>query len=265
MKSFTDNKKYLILFWSLFIFPLALVILLFVLISKEKLGPMPSFLELENPEYYLAAEVYSEDRVLLGKISIENLTWTEYEDLSPWLTAALIATEDIRYHRHSGIDIRGLGRAAIRTIILGQNTGGGSTITQQLAKQLYPRDTTRTSALMKKVKLGVTKFKEWQTAVKLERSYTKEEIITMYLNKFDYSYNAVGIRSAANVYFNTTPDSLNIQQSAVLIGMLKASTRYNPVRNYDLMIRRRNVVISQMAKYGYIKPAVARSEERRVG
>ena len=220
---------------------------------------MPSFLELENPEYYLAAEVYSEDRVLLGKISIENLTWTEYEDLSPWLTAALIATEDIRYHRHSGIDIRGLGRAAIRTIILGQNTGGGSTITQQLAKQLYPRDTTRTSALMKKVKLGVTKFKEWQTAVKLERSYTKEEIITMYLNKFDYSYNAVGIRSAANVYFNTTPDSLNIQQSAVLIGMLKASTRYNPVRNYDLMIRRRNVVISQMAKYGYIKPAVADS------
>ncbi len=114
-----------------------------------------------------------------------------------------------------------LGRAVVRTILLGQNTGGGSTITQQLAKQLYPRDTARTSAFIRKIKLGVSKFKEWQTAVKLERSYTKEEIITMYLNKYDFSYNAIGIRSAARVYFNTTPDSLNLQQAAVLIGMLK--------------------------------------------
>ena len=223
---------------------------------------MPSFRQLENPEYYLAAEVFSEDGVLLGKISIENLTWTEYEELSPYLVDALIATEDIRYSRHSGIDIRGLGRAAIRTILLGQNTGGGSTITQQLAKQLYPRDTTRTSAFVKKIKLGVSKFKEWQTAVKLERSYTKEEIITMYLNKFNFSYNAIGIRSAAKVYFNTTPDSLNLEQSAVLIGMLKASTKYNPVRNVDLMLQRRNVVISQMAKYGYLTPAVADSVKK---
>jgi penicillin-binding protein 1A len=259
MKDNISHKKLLIWYWALFIFPFVLIITLFVLISKEKLGPMPSFEELENPEYYLAAEVYSEDDVLLGKISIENLTWTEYKDLSPWLTSALIATEDIRYFRHSGIDIRGLGRAAIRTILMGQNTGGGSTITQQLAKQLYPRDTTRTSAFMRKVKLGLSKFKEWQTAAKLERSYTKEEIITMYLNKFDYSYNAIGIRSAAKVYFNTTPDSLNLQESAVLIGMLKASTRYNPVRNYDLMIQRRNVVLSQMSKYGFITPSVADS------
>jgi penicillin-binding protein 1A len=259
MKGNFNSRKYLIWFWALFSFPFAVVITLFILISKEKLGPMPSFGELENPEYYLAAEVYSEDGVLLGKISIENRTWTEYNDFSPYLTDALIATEDIRYNRHSGIDIRGLGRAAIRTVLLGQSTGGGSTITQQLAKQLYPRDTARISALMKKVKLGVSKFKEWQTAVKLERSYTKEEIITMYLNKFDFSYNAIGIRSAAKVYFNTTPDSLNLQQSAVLIGMLKASTKYNPVRNYDLMLQRRNVVISQMAKYGYITPAVADS------
>lgn len=220
---------------------------------------MPSFRQLENPEYYLAAEVFSEDGVLLGKISIENLTWTEYDELSPFLVDALIATEDIRYTRHSGIDIRGLGRAAIRTIMLGQNTGGGSTITQQLAKQLYPRDTTRSSAFVKKIKLGVSKFKEWQTAVKLERSYTKEEIITMYLNKFNFSYNAIGIRSAAKVYFNTAPDSLNLEQSAVLIGMLKASTKYNPVRNPDLMLQRRNVVISQMAKYGYLAPDFADS------
>ena len=202
------------------------------------MDPCLHFGELENPEYYLAAEVYSEDGVLLGKISIENRTWTEYKDISPYLIDALIATEDIRYYRHSGIDIRGLGRAVIRTILLGQSTGGGSTITQQLAKQLYPRDTARNSALVRKIKLGVSKFKEWQTAVKLERSYTKEEIITMYLNKFDFSYNAIGIRSAAKVYFNTTPDSLNLQQAAVLVGMLKASTRYNPVRNYDLMLQR---------------------------
>jgi len=254
-----NTKKQLIWFWAIFSTPFILVTILFILISKGKLGPMPSFSELENPEYYLAAEVYSEDGAMLGKISIENLTWTEYEDLSPYLTDALVATEDVRYFRHSGIDIRGLGRAAVLTVMLGQNTGGGSTITQQLAKQLYPRDTARTSAFMKKVRLGVSKFKEWQTAVKLERSYTKEEIITMYLNKFDFSYNAKGIRSAAKVYFNTTPDSLNIQQSAVLVGMLKASTRYNPVRNYDLMLRRRNVVISQMEKYGYLTEDVADS------
>ena len=259
MKGNTNNKKYLIWFWALFTFPFIVIIILFVLISKGKLGPMPSFVELENPEYYLAAQVFSEDGVLLGKISIENRTWTEYKDLSHFLTDALIATEDVRYTRHSGIDIKGLGRAAIRTVLMGQSTGGGSTITQQLAKQLYPRDTARNSSVMRKIKLGVSKFKEWQTAIKLERSYTKEEIITMYLNKFDFSYGAIGIRSAARVYFNTTPDSLNLQQSAVLIGMLKASTKYNPVRNYDLMLQRRNIVISQMAKYGYINPELAGS------
>jgi penicillin-binding protein 1A len=259
MKGNTNNNKYLIWFWSLFVFPFIIIIILFVLISRGKLGPMPSFVELENPEYYLAAQVISEDGVLLGKISIENRTWTEYKDLSHYLTDALIATEDVRYNRHSGIDIKGLGRAAIRTVLMGQSTGGGSTITQQLAKQLYPRDTARNSPLMRKVKLGVSKFKEWQTAIKLERSYTKEEIITMYLNKFDFSYGAIGIRSAARVYFNTTPDSLNLQQAAVLIGMLKASTKYNPIRNYDLMLQRRNVVISQMAKYGFINTKLADS------
>jgi penicillin-binding protein 1A len=259
MKGNTDNKKYQIWFWAIFSFPLILVIVLFILISRGKLGPMPSFGELENPEYYLAAQVLSEDGVLLGKISIENRTWTEYKDLSPYLINALIATEDIRFQRHSGIDIRGLGRAAVKTVLMGQGTGGGSTITQQLAKQLYPRDTARNSSLMRKIKLSVSKFKEWQTAIKLERSYTKEEIITMYLNKFDFSFNAIGIRSAARVYFNTTPDSLKLEQAAVLIGMLKASTRYNPVRNYDLMLQRRNVVISQMENYNYISHALADS------
>lgn len=259
MEGKQNSKKYLVWFWSLFILPFVLLILLFILISKEKLGPMPSFTQLENPEYFLDTEVYSDDGSLLGKISLENLTWTDYNDLSPNLVSALIATEDIRYYRHSGIDIRGLGRVAVRTILLGQSSGGGSTITQQLAKQLYPRDTARTSALTKKIRLGMSKFKEWQTAVKLERSYTKEEIIAMYLNKFDFLYNATGIRSAAKMYFNTTPDSLNLQEAAVLVGMLKNSVRYNPVRDSGLMVQRRNVVLSQMAKYGYITASLADS------
>jgi len=220
---------------------------------------MPSFNELENPEYFLAAEIYSEDEVLLGTISIENRTWTDYKDFSPYLVDALIATEDIRYYRHSGIDIRGLARAIVRTILLSQDTGGGSTITQQLAKQLYPRDTAKVSFIMRKIRLGVTKFKEWQTAVKLERSYTKEEIIAMYLNKYDFLYQAIGIQSASRVYFNTTPDSLNIQEAAVLVGMLKNSSAYNPQRYYDRMLKRRNVVLSQMAKYGYLDQAIADS------
>ncbi|MFH0841383.1 MAG: transglycosylase domain-containing protein [Bacteroidota bacterium] len=259
MKGDTVNRKYVIWFWIIAGLPFIVIIALFILITNEKLGPMPSFSELENPEYYLAAEVYSEDEALLGKISIENRTWTNYKDLSPYLVEALIATEDIRYYRHSGIDIRGLARAVVKTILMGQNTGGGSTITQQLAKQLYPRDTAKLSAFTRTLRLGVSKFKEWQTAVKLEKSYTKEEIIAMYLNKYDFLYHAIGIRSAARVYFDTTPDSLNIQQAALLVGMLKNSSQFNPVRFPDRMLSRRNVVLSQMAKYGYIEPAVADS------
>lgn len=262
MKGKTNNRKYLIWFWTLFALPFIFVIVLFILISDEKLGPMPSFEELENPENNLAAEVYSEDGVLLGKYYIQNRTWTEYKEISPYVTDALIATEDIRFYRHSGIDIRGLGRVFVRTMLLGQNTGGGSTITQQLAKNLFPRDLSNDPAIIKKIRLGVYKFKEWQTAVKLEKSYTKEEIITMYLNIFDFIYNAVGIRSAAQVYFNTTPDSLNVQQATTLVGMLKNSAKFNPVRNYDIMLARRNVVLTQMAKYGYLTPAIADSVKK---
>ncbi|MBA4322900.1 MAG: penicillin-binding protein, partial [Odoribacter sp.] len=258
MKGNKQHRKYLIWFWILFALPFVFVTFLFIMISKEKLGPMPSFGELENPKNNLAAEVYSEDLVLLGKYYLQNRTWTDYKKISPSVIDALIATEDIRFYRHSGIDLRALGRA-FSGFLSGKNKGGGSTITQQLAKQLYPRDTARVSVLTRKIRLAVTKFKEWQTAVKLERSYTKEEIITMYLNVFDFVYNAVGIRSAAQVYFNTTPDSLNLQQAAVLVGMLKNSALYNPVRNPALMLARRNVVFSQMAKYGYLTPAVADS------
>ena len=262
MKGNKSNRKYLIWFWAIFSLPFIIIIALFILISKGKMGPMPSFAELENPKYNLAAEVYSDDGVLLGKISIENRTWTDYNDLSPYLVNALVATEDIRYYRHSGVDVRGLGRAMFRTILLGQNTGGGSTITQQLAKQLYPRDTSTVSSFTRKMRLAVSKFKEWQTAVKLENRYTKDEIITMYLNKYDFLYHAIGIKSAARVYFNTTPDSLNLQEAATLIGMLKNSSAFNPVKYYDRMFQRRNVVLSQMTKYGYIKPSLADSVKK---
>ncbi len=253
-------RKHIIWFWVIISLPVVFLITLFILISTQKLGPLPSFEELENPASNLAAEVYSEDNVLLGKFYIQNRTWTEYEDISPYVIDALIATEDIRFYRHSGIDVRGLARVLVKTIILGQNTGGGSTITQQLAKNLFlPRDLSNDPAIVRAVKLAIAKFKEWQTAVKLEKSYTKEEIITMYLNVFDFIYNAVGINSAARIYFNTTPDSLNIEQSALLVGMLKNSVAYNPLRNYDAAFNRRNVVLGQMERYGYLQREVVDS------
>lgn len=256
-------RKYVIWFWALISAPALLLILLFILISAQKLGPLPSFEELENPSINLAAEVYSEDNVLLGTFRIQNRTWTEYEGISPYVIDALIATEDIRFYRHSGIDVRGLARVAVKTILLGQNTGGGSTITQQLAKnQFVPRDLSHDPAFVRMAKLVASKLKEWQTAVRLEKSYTKEEIITMYLNVFDFIHNAVGIHSAARIYFNTTPDSLNIEQSAMLVGMLKNSVLYNPLRNTETALKRRNVVLGQMERYGYISRQVADSVKK---
>lgn len=252
------DRIYIRWFWALYATPFLVVVVLFFLISKEVLGPMPTFEQLENPENNLAAEVYSEDGFLLGKFYIQNRTWTQYRDISPHIVDALIATEDIRFYKHSGIDLKGLARVIVRTFLMGQRqAGGGSTITQQLAKNLFPRDTTYYRfGLVRKVKLGISKFKEWQTAVKLEKQYTKEEIIIMYLNVFDFLYQAVGVRSAASVYFNTTPDSLNIEQSAVLIGMAKNPAYYNPIRRYDETLKRRNIVLSQMVKYGYLAKEV---------
>lgn len=256
-------RKNIIWFWVIISLPVVLLLTLFLLISSNKLGPLPSFEELENPNNSLAAEVYSQDNVLLGKFYIQNRTWTNYEDISPYVVDALIATEDIRFYRHSGIDFRGLARVLVKTILLGQNTGGGSTITQQLAKNLFlPRDLSNDPAVVRMAKLTVAKFKEWQTAVRLEKSYTKEEIITMYLNVFDFIYNAVGIHSAAHIYFNTTPDSLSLEQSALLVGMLKNSVAYNPVRDKESALKRRNVVLGQMERYGYISRDVADSVKK---
>ncbi len=234
--------------WRTFFATAALLYLFFIGVSLGMLGPIPSFEQLENPSNNLASEIYSSDQQLLGKFYIENRTNVEYQQLSPFLVQALIATEDIRFEKHSGVDARGIFRVIVKTIAGGnRSSGGGSTITQQLAKNLFPRDVD-----ISKLELIKTKFKEWVTAIRLERNYTKEEIIAMYLNTVDFGSQSFGIKSAAKTYFDKSPDSLNIQESAMLVGMLQAPSKYNPVRNPDNAMKRRFVVLSQMTKYGFI-------------
>ncbi len=241
-------KKYIIWFWGIVIASMLGVFLLFFLLSKGVLGFMPTFEELENPKNILASEMLSDDNIILDKYFIrENRSYVGYENLPPELIEALVSAEDIRFYNHSGIDLRGLMRVLKGIVTMDSSSGGGSTLSQQLAKMLFPREV-RLNAF----ELVFRKFKEWIIAVKLERSYTKEEIILMYLNKYDYLNNAVGIKSAAQVYFSIQPDSLQLHQSAMLVGMAKNSSLYNPVRRPELVKKRRNVVLNQMAKYGYI-------------
>jgi penicillin-binding protein 1A len=251
------SKKFQLWFWGIFSFIWVIVISLFILIGLEIFGPLPSFEELENPKSNLASEVFSEDNIVLGSYYIQYRTFVDFKELSPNLVNALLATEDIRFNKHSGIDARGLVRVLVKTIILQQSrSGGGSTITQQLAKNLFPRDTTvYSNAIARKSNLVVNKLKEWITAVKLERNYTKDEILAMYMNTVAFGSNSYGIKTAAKTFFNTTPDSLKIEQAAVLIGVVNAPTRYSPVRNPENSRARRNFVISQMAKYGFITKA----------
>lgn len=245
-------KKYVIIFWSLFLAGVAGVVLLFVLVAKGTLGFMPTFEELENPPNILSSEIYSEDGNILDKYFInENRAPVNYSNLPPHLIDALIATEDVRFFRHSGIDVRGLLRVFKGIVTGDSSSGGGSTISQQLAKMLFPRENISSAP-----ELAVRKFREWVIAVNLERNYTKEEIILMYLNKYDFLNLAVGIKSAAGVYFSIPPDSLKLHQSAMLVGMAKNSSLYNPVRRPELVMQRRNVVLNQMAKYGYISKQV---------
>ncbi len=241
-------KKYIIGFWALVTLFIAGGFIFFFLISKGYFGFMPSFEELENPKNILATEIYSEDGKVLDKYFIrENRSYIDYKNLPPHLIDALIATEDVRFYKHSGVDLRGLVRVAKGILTGDTSSGGGSTLSQQLAKMLFPRD-----EFENKLQLVFRKFKEWVIAVKLERSYTKEEIILMYLNKYDFLNLAVGIKSAANVYFSVPPDSLQLHQAAMLVGMAKNSSLYNPVRRPELVLKRRNVVLNQMEKYGYI-------------
>ncbi|MCK9613039.1 MAG: transglycosylase domain-containing protein [Bacteroidales bacterium] len=243
-----ESKKYIKFLWIIYASFFGLIVLLFTTISLGLLGFMPTFEELENPRSNLASEIYSSDQALLGKYYIENRSNIHFEDLSPNIINALIATEDARFTEHAGVDIRSVFRVVFKTIIGRKSTsGGGSTITQQLAKNLFPRDDNQG-----KIKMFITKFKEWITAIKLEHNYTKEEIIAMYLNTVDFGNQSYGIKSAARTYFNKTTDSLNIQEAALLIGVLKAPTKYSPTRNPENAKKRREVVLKQMENYGFI-------------
>ena len=221
-------KKIFIVLWALLLTGILAAVLFFMAVAKGWIGYMPEMEELENPSYKFASQVISSDGKMLGtwSYSKENRTYVEYKDISPALIKALIATEDERFTNHSGIDGRALMRAIVKRGFLGQESaGGGSTITQQLAKLLYTQ-----VVAANEMERMMQKPIEWVIAVQLERHYTKEEIITMYLNKYDFGYNAVGIHSAARVYFGKTPKELNIQEAAMLVGMCKNSSLYNPRR-----------------------------------
>ena len=240
-------------FWIILASPVALILLLLLLIRIGLFGKLPTFEELENPKSNLATEIYSEDGKMIGSFFVQNRSYCDYDELSPSLVAALIATEDMRFYSHSGIDFISLARVAVRTIALAQfGQGGGSTISQQLAKNLYPRDTAAYNPISKGSKLVISKLKEWITAVMLERNYTKEEIIAMYLNTVEFGSNAFGIKSAARTFFNKLPSELNAQESAMLVGVVNKPTRYSPVLNPERALSRRNLVIARMKQMGYI-------------
>ena len=227
-------------------------ILLFGLIAIGAIGYIPPIDQLENPIDKYASQLYSSDGKVISTYSQskENRVFVTYDELSPHLIDALIATEDIRFYSHSGIDIYALARAVVKRGILQQKSGGGgSTITQQLAKLLYSPSASSTFERI------LQKPIEWVIAVKLEHFYTKEEIINLYLNKYDFNYNAVGIMSAAKTYFNKLPKDLNKEESAMLVGMCKNSSLYNPMRRPELTQQRRNIVLMQMRKSGHITNA----------
>ena len=255
--------------WGIVFAPFALLLLLLLLTAAGLFGRLPSFEELENPKSNLATEILSSDGKVLGTFFVQNRSYVQYDELFPLdsaqllrldgydvppIIAALISTEDVRYRGHSGIDLMSLVRVGVKTVLM-QNTsqGGGSTITQQLAKNLFPRDINENRGkIARTTKLVVSKLKEWITALKLEYNYTKEEIAAMYLNTVEYGSNAYGIKSAALTFFNKEPHELNVQEAAVLVGVVNAPSRYSPVRNYDNALARRNLVISRMEDAGAI-------------
>lgn len=241
-------KKYLLILWALVFAPFLLILLIVFMVSMQWFGPLPNVAELQNPKLNLATEIISCDGKILGKYYAENRVNVKFKELSPYIVNGLIATEDARFQDHSGIDLRGLFRVLFRTVLSrDQSGGGGSTLTQQLAKMLFPREKNQS-----KINLAMRKIKEWIIAAQLEKQYTKEEILTMYMNKFDFVNLAVGIKSASKIYFNTTPDSLKIEQAAMLVGMCKNPALFNPMRRPDTTLQRRNVVMYQMLKYEYL-------------
>lgn len=246
-------RKIIIALWVLLAIGIAASVAVFLSISKGWIGYMPPVEELENPTYKFATEIFSEDNQVLGtwSYSKENRIYTAYQDLPANIIHALIATEDVRFVKHSGIDAKALFRAFVkRGLLMQKNAGGGSTLSQQLAKQLFTEKVAR-NTLQRLFQKPI----EWVIAVKLERYYTKEEILSMYLNKFDFLNNAVGIKTAAYTYFGCEPKDLKIEESATLVGMCKNPSLYNPVRYNERSRGRRNVVLDQMRKAGYLTQA----------
>lgn len=237
-----SKRKWLLWLWLIFLSPVVGIVAMFSLVSMEVFGPLPTFEELENPKSNLASEVYTADQEILGKYYRENRTNIQFEDISPWVPTALVSTEDERYFGHTGIDFWALPRVFGGVLMGTTSKGGGSTITQQLAKMLFHE---RPSSKIGRI---IQKFQEWVIAVRLERHYTKEEIIAMYLNRFDFIHTAVGIKSASQVYFNTTVDQLDILQSATLVGMAKNPVLYDPLRKPENSLKRRNIVLGQMLR-----------------
>jgi penicillin-binding protein 1A len=234
-------------FWKIFIVAIGFVLLLFLLASWGVFGSLPDETSLENPEKNLATEIISSDGKTIGKFYKENRTPVLYDELPEHLVKALIATEDVRFYDHSGIDAKG----TLRAFIFLGTKGGASTITQQLAKLFFTDQVSRN-----KLERGIQKVKEWVIATRLERRYTKEEIITMYFNEYDFLNQAVGIESASNIYFDKAPSDLTVSESAMLVGMFKNSSLYNPLRNEEGVKNRRNVVLSQMEKYDFITETI---------
>lgn len=246
-KKSKEKPKYIKTLWWIFGGLWVFIFLFFTFLSMGWLGFMPSFEELENPRSLQASEVLSDDGEVLGFIGVENRSNVTYDQISPNLINALIATEDVRFYKHSGIDPRSLFRVLFKTVIGRQgSSGGGSTITQQLAKNLFPRG--------HQSKLGVVfvKFKEWVVAVKLEHNYSKQEILAMYFNTVDFGSNAFGIKTAAKTFFDKSPAELDIDEAALLVGLLKAPTTYSPILHPDNAVERRNTVLAQMKRYEYL-------------
>lgn len=256
VKAVQDFSKYVRWFWILFLAGVLSVLLIFLLASWGFLGEMPDHTQLENPETNLATEIISADGKTLGKFYFnDNRTPVSYDDLSPHLIDALIATEDARFHDHAGID----GRGTLRAFFFLGKRGGASTISQQLARQLFVG--VRSKSIFE---TATQKIKEWVIATRLERQYTKEEIIAQYFNIYDFGNNGDGIRSASRIYFNKEPNNLDLKEAAMLVGMFKNSSFYNPIpsRNPIGVKNRRNVVLFQMEKYGYINEQVKDSLQK---
>ena len=248
----TTKKKIIKWFWVLFTTPILLVAALIFCVWM--FADIPSFEELENPQSNLATQVIAEDGEILTTFHIENRSYVSYEELSPNLVHAAVATEDSRFYRHSGIDFESLARVLVKTVLGGSSSqGGGSTITQQLAKTLYPRqDVSSKIPGVSTLKMVWIKLKEWVTAVKLERSYTKDEIMNMYMNQIFFGSNAYGIKAAAQTFFGKSPIDLTVEEAATLVGMVNKPTRYNPALNPDKSLARRNLVISRMEQNGFL-------------